>query len=612
MKYIKTLKIDIDKKNFEVIPSVQYDSNTRFLHIQLLNDSVPFDITGCSVILSGVKEDGNPIFNSCDIINSEIGFIQAEVTEQMNAIPGNIDCEIKIYDGEGVLTSKKFTIKVTASQTSRSVVSSNEFKALTDALNKVQAIDNKAEKAEVEKLSSQLVTKTSEKSGLSGWLRSFEFDRNKKICFIGDSTTDGKAGVAQFLYECLNRYHINSGDNLDGVTLVDKGSSGNTCYNFIRDENGTKGIKACVDEQADLYVFCYGINDVRLGNTTKEQLKEYISIAIERLLKETNAYILLRVPNSLLADDPSNNNWIQPLEKAQEYTDIMWEAYMELKNKWARVDIIDMQTLIFGRTVLNKVDNPYMNDNLHPNSDGMYRIARCIADYIGITPKIRTDLVKIATKENPDKPYLIYPKILESIDYELICEGYFVAMGSNYLDFAINPTTAKNLVKKGDIIKIGDKLAYDLTNPTLSSSGSNTRIVGVTFNNYENNNKGMVRIYRKKGKISKSVVFNDNNINEKILGIFTVENSNISNISLKTTKPIPNTISFSLKESKANNIKEITTFSFSVNNMSGTTTWNLTNAPSNNYNFLNDAVYYLECTSTSYTGDIMLNMILSN
>lgn len=158
MKHIKTLKIDIDKKNFEVIPSVQYDSNTRFLHIQLLNNSVPCDITGCSVILSGVKEDGTSIFNSCDVINPEIAFIQAEITEQMNVIPGLIDCEIKIYDGEGVLTSKKFTIKVTASQTSRSVVSSNEFKALTDALNKVQAIDNKAEKAEVEKLSSQLDT----------------------------------------------------------------------------------------------------------------------------------------------------------------------------------------------------------------------------------------------------------------------------------------------------------------------------------------------------------------------------------------------------------------------------------------------------------------------
>lgn len=147
MKHIKTLKIDIDKKNFEVIPSVQYDSNTRFLHIQLLNDSVPLDITGCSVVLSGVKEDGNPIFNSCDIINSKIGFIQAEVTEQMNAIPGYIDCEVKIYDGEGVLTSKKFTIKVTATQTSRAVESTGEFKALTDALSKAQSINNKRDKS---------------------------------------------------------------------------------------------------------------------------------------------------------------------------------------------------------------------------------------------------------------------------------------------------------------------------------------------------------------------------------------------------------------------------------------------------------------------------------
>lgn len=204
MKYIKTLKIDIDKKNFEVIPSVQYDSNTRFLHIQLLNDSVPFDITGCSVILSGVKEDGNPIFNSCDIINSEIGFIQAEVTEQMNAIPGNIDCEIKIYDGEGVLTSKKFTIKVTASQTSRSVVSSNEFKALTDALNKVQAIDNKAEKAEVEKLSSQLDTKASQIELEVERKRIDSFTSLSEGSTTGDAELlDARIGADAFVYDNL-------------------------------------------------------------------------------------------------------------------------------------------------------------------------------------------------------------------------------------------------------------------------------------------------------------------------------------------------------------------------------------------------------------------------
>ncbi len=142
MKYIKTLKIDIDKKNFGVIPSVQYDSNTRFLHIQLFNSSRPLNITGCSVVLAGIKPDGNSIFNSCDIINPEIGFIQAEVTEQMNAIPGDINCEIKIYDGNGVLTSKQFVINVTASCTSREIESTGEFNALTYALSKAQKFEN--------------------------------------------------------------------------------------------------------------------------------------------------------------------------------------------------------------------------------------------------------------------------------------------------------------------------------------------------------------------------------------------------------------------------------------------------------------------------------------
>ena len=211
MKHIKTLKIDIDKKNFEVIPSVQYDSNTRFLHIQLLNNSVPCDITGCSVILSGVKEDGTSIFNSCDVINPEIAFIQAEITEQMNVIPGLIDCEIKIYDGEGVLTSKKFTIKVTASQTSRSVVSSNEFKALTDALNKVQAIDSKAEKAEVEKLTSQLDKKAKELSNRI----------DNIVANAGDGTKDTEIIDARGGDTCLNNrlVGIESGEYINEVSF---------------------------------------------------------------------------------------------------------------------------------------------------------------------------------------------------------------------------------------------------------------------------------------------------------------------------------------------------------------------------------------------------------
>lgn len=613
------VRLDINKKLHETIEAKQGDINSREVIFYLLNNSTPFNLKNRKVRAYAIKEDGKEIFNDLDIISEENGQCKLKLTTQILSTPGLLEIELVIYEGDKKLSTSQFILKVKRSiNSNNSTESSNEYKALDNALIKVEEYNkefgDKSGKLEekyterLNKINEEMNSKTSEKSGLSGWLRSLEFDRNKKVCFIGDSTTDGQAGVAQFLYECLNRYHINSGDNLDGVTIIDKGSSGNTCYNFIRDENGTKGIKSCIDEQADLYVFCYGINDVRLGNTTKEQLKEYITTAIERLLKETNAYILLRIPNSLLADDPSNNNWIQPLSKSQEYTDIMWEAYMELKNKWARVDLIDMQSLIFGRTVKNKADNPYMNDNLHPNSDGMYRIARCIADYIGVTPKIRTDLAKIATKENSDKPYIIYPKILETIDYELVCEGYFVGMGSNYLDFSINSDIAKNLIKKGDIIKIGDELAYDY-NGSLGATGANTRILGVTFSNYEKNRKGMVRIYRKRGKISKIFSFVSNNISGKIIGVLPMNNGVVNNIKLTCTKPIPNTIKFKIKEEYQNKQTDIAVINFAINNMSGTTVWQ---SDSNNHNFIENAVYYLECTETSYSGDILLNLILSN
>lgn len=145
MKHIKQLIIDIDKKNNETVQSVQYDTNTRFIHINLISNSIPFDITSCSVKISGTKPDGTAIFNSCTIVNAKEGFVEVELTEQMNAVEGLVKCELKLYNGTGVLTTKQFHIYVTASVTSKTITSSNELKALTEALNKVGTIDAKFE-----------------------------------------------------------------------------------------------------------------------------------------------------------------------------------------------------------------------------------------------------------------------------------------------------------------------------------------------------------------------------------------------------------------------------------------------------------------------------------
>lgn len=145
MKHIKQLVIDIDKKNNETVQSVQYDTNTRFIHINLVSNSIPFDITGCSVKISGTKPDGTAIFNNCTVVNAKEGFVEVELTEQINAVEGLVKCELKLYNGTGVLTTKQFNIYVTASVTSKTITSSNEFKALTEALDKVQSIDDRFE-----------------------------------------------------------------------------------------------------------------------------------------------------------------------------------------------------------------------------------------------------------------------------------------------------------------------------------------------------------------------------------------------------------------------------------------------------------------------------------
>jgi lysophospholipase L1-like esterase len=622
----KIIKLDINNKMYETITAKQGDTESRFLLFHLFDASLPFDLTEKSVRVYGIKPDGTKIFNDLVINDVKKGYCTLKLTNQMLAIAGLVKLELVIYSGNKKLSSIPFMLNVISSLNSDdAVVSTNEFTSLMNGLAALSEYDiyksNAKQvpgiKEEVSNLSSQLDSKTSEKSGLSGWLRSFEFDRNKKICFIGDSTTDGPAGAAQYLYECFNKYHLNSGDNLEGVTIVDKGSSGNTCYNFINNKPAEKGIDACISEQADLYVFCYSINDVRLGNTTKEQLKEYITIAVERLLKETNGYILLRIPNSLLADDPTNANYIQPLSNSQLYTDIMWESYMELKHKWERVDVIDMQTLIFGRTVKNKADNPYMGDSLHPNKEGFYRIARCIADYIGITPKLRTDLLEIAKKTNPTSPYLVYPKVLEGVEYELICEGYFVAMGSNYLDFALNPIQAYK-IQKGDIIKIGDKLAYDIsTSFTASAIGSNTRLSGgITFTGYENNNKGMVRIYRKKHTVVDTHAIVSSLTNNTPLKYFTLPAMRINSIDCRLAKPIASALTFKLKQIYQNTIKEIAVISFTTNNMTANISFDSTNCPNGyydtNYGYDRGALFYVESGENSYSGEVLMNIKLSS
>lgn len=140
----KPIYIEIDDYLYERITSVQYDSGTRFLDIHLLSNGQAIDLTGTRVIISGEKPDGEEIFNSTTMKDALGGNVIVELTEQMNAVPGDVKCQLEIYGAEGqLLTTKTFNIEVTKRAGSKTVASSSEFGALKKALEEVQDIDNR-------------------------------------------------------------------------------------------------------------------------------------------------------------------------------------------------------------------------------------------------------------------------------------------------------------------------------------------------------------------------------------------------------------------------------------------------------------------------------------
>lgn len=139
----KTLFLEIDKPNYVPIYTVQYDYNSRFYEITILNNSQPLDLTGIRVIVAGKKPDGKEVLNSCKVLDAKKGLIQLELTEQMNAVNGASEYALELFSADGMLSSQPFKLIVTRSTISKSVESSKELGALKDALNEVQDIDNR-------------------------------------------------------------------------------------------------------------------------------------------------------------------------------------------------------------------------------------------------------------------------------------------------------------------------------------------------------------------------------------------------------------------------------------------------------------------------------------
>lgn len=127
----------------------QGDILSRTFIITLVDSGgAPIDLTLSSVRVHFTKPDGKVCYIDASIVNASAGIFSVTLDSQCTAVPGLVKSIVQVTgpNGENMYcTGPK--ISVGAINVENSVVSSNEFTALTAALAQVQNIANKVDKS---------------------------------------------------------------------------------------------------------------------------------------------------------------------------------------------------------------------------------------------------------------------------------------------------------------------------------------------------------------------------------------------------------------------------------------------------------------------------------
>lgn len=289
----------------------------------------------------------------------------------------------------------------------------------------------------------------------------------KKIVFWGDSTVE-LSSMDETTADLFGRTR----DPLDGAVMVNGGTNGATLAVAL--SNGiTRGISWLIAQAPDLVVMRYnGLNDARQGAVTRAQLAARFATALDAIHAGLpNCPVIFISANSLLTSD--NGGYVVPPTAAQAYTDIMWEAWNDVRG--TRTEFVvysDAMTDIFGRTCV--ASSALMEDALHPSSVGTLRIIKELivpaAQPPDWNPPIDLAASAAAWAANPTAPWLIYPRAAEDTRYTIsLGEWRSVAIvpynATSWLldimsvDQVTSPDPVAADFQVGDIVVVSDKTA---------------------------------------------------------------------------------------------------------------------------------------------------------
>lgn len=147
MKFPKKVDIDVNKDLYNPIQVKQSD-NARYLLFRILDNGVPFDLTGKTVRLFGKKPDGKEIYNDMTITSATKGECELRLTSGALSTPGILQLEIEIKENEDVLTTFLLDVDIKKSlRSSSSIQSSNEYTVIEKIIETMKEWIEKAKDA---------------------------------------------------------------------------------------------------------------------------------------------------------------------------------------------------------------------------------------------------------------------------------------------------------------------------------------------------------------------------------------------------------------------------------------------------------------------------------
>ena len=298
-----------------------------------------------------------------------------------------------------------------------------------------------------------------------------DFYRNSKV---GKTIVNCGDSTAGRIMEYLTASSSDKNDLLYGIIApTGHNNSGTTLAGFLADSQNNNITKA-INANGDLYLFCYGIND---NITDEEEFYGNLKTAVDRLLNETNGYIMLRTPNAIVDE--------------KDKSLLLNRVYKRFKNYDNRVDVLEIQDLVFKDDAY--IRSTFMQDKLHPSVCGSK----------GIYSEIKERMCNIEFNT-------------QDIDAQVITKGYIynkVNSTSIRVGF-IDDTYVPRLT---DTFYIGDTRVEVIGTTVLPSDGDayNPSVRGASYelllNNEYNGDLGIVRVVRKNNNIITSY---DNCVND--------------------------------------------------------------------------------------------------